>query len=323
MSGFLHRALGGVERTARKLRERSSPPGGFADLEMHLWMLADEVRAQAFEAAIQRTVTPGDVVVDVGTGTGLLAMMACRAGAARVYAIEETEVHRLARTVIDANGFSGKIEVLHGRSTALDLPERADVVVSETIGSFVFSEGVLPTLFDARRRFLKEGGGLIPGRIRVFMTPVESHAEGIGFWERPVRGFDYMAARDHLAFDTPMAARKIGPGNHLAGRQLLYDVDFTVDEEGFRFDRTVSFTALREGRLHGFLGTWEAVLHSEVTLACDPSGPPVHWPPILFRLREGLTVRPGQRIILKFVRRDPPGWRWKWDAEVQGEQSDH
>lgn len=322
MTGLLHRALETVERAARRLRTRRAG-AAFADLEMHLWMLADRVRADAYREAIEKTVRSGDVVVDVGAGTGLLSMMACQAGASRVYAIEETGVIALARRIVEANGMGDRIRLLEGRSSAVTLPEKADVVVSETIGSFVFSEGILPTLHDARRRLLREEGAMIPGRIRLYMTPVESFDEGIGFWERPVCGFDYAPARDHVAAGRPVAARKIAPGNHLAARELLYDLDFATGEREFPFRRKVAFSAGREGILHGFLATWEAELRPGVILACDPSAPPVHWPPLLFRLKHGIPVARGRRIILKFVRKDLPGWQWEWDAEVQGEQSDH
>src|SRR5262245_18149455 len=110
---------------------------------MHLWMLRDEMRVEAYEQALIKAVKAGDVVADVGAGTGLLSMIACRAGAARVYAIEETWIIDLARTLIEANGYADRIILMRGNSARINLPSRVDVVVSETIGSFVFSEEIL------------------------------------------------------------------------------------------------------------------------------------------------------------------------------------
>ncbi|MBI3447376.1 MAG: 50S ribosomal protein L11 methyltransferase [Acidobacteria bacterium] len=290
---------------------------GFSDMEMHLWMLADDVRAEAFERAIARTVKPGDVVVDLGAGTGLLSLMACRAGAARVYAIERSPILDVARSIAKANGFEDRVVFMRGDSTALSLPERADVVVSETIGAFVFSEEILWSLVDARTRLLRTGGGLIPQGVMIFLAPVESFEEGIGLLERPIRGFDYRPAVRHVPVGTMTAARRIRRRDFLAAERAVYDVDFRTASAEMDFDRALEFTAGRDGVLHGFAGFWRAAMCEGVELRCDPDGPPVHWPTLLFRLPAGLPVREGDRIRLRFGKADRPGWSWTWTAGVE------
>ena len=154
MSPWIRKSLEIAQKVLRRARERAGLVSGFSDLEMHLWMLADETRAEAYEQAIRGAVRAGDVVVDVGAGTGLLSLMACRAGASRVYAIEEARIVDLAVTIARENGFADRIVFLRGNSLKIEVPEKADVVVSETIGSFVFSENILAILDDARRRFM-------------------------------------------------------------------------------------------------------------------------------------------------------------------------
>ena len=301
----------------RRLREKAGLVSGFSDIEMHLWMLRDDARAEAFERALTKAIRPGDVVVDVGAGTCLLSMMACRAGAARVYAIEETGIIDLARTLVQQNGYGDRIVLLRGNSGRIRLPESADVVVSETIGSFVFSEAILETMEDARRRFLKPGGILIPGQISIRVAPVESWQEGIGFLERPVRGFDYRAAAELFDSEMVVAAKAIGKGHLLDDARPLYEIDFSAGAGITNFDRTLEFTARRDGVLHGFVGTWRARLHDDVDLICEPGGPPVHWPPLLFPLPGGIPVRAGDRIVLSFARKDRPGWHWKWSVRIR------
>lgn len=150
------------------LRDASAtqPAGRFhGEIGMHIAMLNDAARTMAFLSAITRSVRPGDVVVDLGTGTGVLAMAAARAGAARVYAIEASSFADTAEEIIAANGFADVVKVVRGWSTDIELPERADVLVSEIIGNDPFAEGVLHYIGDARRRFLKQGGRLLPDRI--------------------------------------------------------------------------------------------------------------------------------------------------------------
>jgi hypothetical protein len=146
---------------------------GFDSPSIHARMLDDEARTRTFVGAIRDVVRPGDVVVDIGTGTGILAMAAAQAGARHVYAIESGAIALAAREIIEANGLGDRVTVLHGRSTAVTLPERADVLVSETIGDDPFSEGIVETLHDARRRLLAPGGRVIPRSLAVRVLPVD------------------------------------------------------------------------------------------------------------------------------------------------------
>ena len=107
-------------------------------------------------------VRPGDVVLDVGAGSGILSMFAARAGAARVYAVERTTVAVMAQELAAANGFADVIEVIQGDMMDIELPERVDVIVSEWLGGFGIDEGMLPPVIAARERWLKPGGVMIP-----------------------------------------------------------------------------------------------------------------------------------------------------------------
>jgi precorrin-6B methylase 2 len=143
------------------------PPPQGREIEMHIELLDDAARTQAYLAAIRANVRPGDVVVDLGTGNAVLAMAAARAGASRVYAIEASTFAGVAEQIILANGLADRIVVLRGWSNQIELPERADVLVSEIIGNDPLAEGVLLYVPDAIRRFLKPGGRILPNRIEV------------------------------------------------------------------------------------------------------------------------------------------------------------
>jgi predicted RNA methylase/Flp pilus assembly protein TadD len=133
----------------------------------HLPMLADQARNDAYERAIIAKVQPGDIVLDIGTGSGLLAMMAIRAGAAHVYACEADEILAdLAREIVERNGFQDQITILAKHSTALvigeDLPRRADLLVTEIFDRAVVGEGVLPTMNHAWQNLLEAEARVIP-----------------------------------------------------------------------------------------------------------------------------------------------------------------
>lgn len=144
----------------------------FGAPDLHLGMLNDRIRTSRYLAAIREVVRLGDVVVDIGTGSGVLAMAAAQAGARHVYAIEASAIGETARKNFEINGLADRISLLQGWSTRLSLPERADVLVSEIIGNEPLGENVLEITSDARRRMLKPNARLVPGKVRILGLPV-------------------------------------------------------------------------------------------------------------------------------------------------------
>lgn len=144
---------------------------------IHVRMLNDRSRTEAYLKAIQEVVMPGDVVLDLGTGTGILAVAAAKRGARRVYAIEATSIGAAADKLFEANGFSDRISLVSGWSTQIALPERVDVMVSEIIGDAPFGERVRDLTWDARRRFLKPDARIIPHSLRVMAQAVRVPAD--------------------------------------------------------------------------------------------------------------------------------------------------
>ncbi|GAA0312117.1 hypothetical protein GCM10009087_22810 [Sphingomonas oligophenolica] len=143
---------------------------------VHTWhfsIVRDEARNRVYDTALRNAIFPGCTVLEIGTGTGLLAMMAARAGAARVITCEvDPAVAAAARDNIAVNGFADRVTVVNKHSTRLELGDvggQADILVSEIVSNDLLSEGALPAHEDAVPRLLKPGGAVIPvrGRIRI------------------------------------------------------------------------------------------------------------------------------------------------------------
>ena len=92
-------------------------------------MMADAGRTSAYARALEARIAPGSVVMDIGTGAGLFALLGCRAGAARVYAVEFDDVIQLAREAAAANGFADRIQFVHATTGA---PSRGLFSVTST-----------------------------------------------------------------------------------------------------------------------------------------------------------------------------------------------
>src|SRR5664279_4869594 len=134
--------LGGCGRRGRRHRRavyvegvrtpiKHDPDPLYAEFEVHRTMIRDQVRTEAFRRAIDSVVSPGDIVLDVGAGSGILSLFAARAGAARVYAVEQTSIAVLAQQLAAANGVAEIVQVIQGDILDVEPPERVDVLVSE------------------------------------------------------------------------------------------------------------------------------------------------------------------------------------------------
>ncbi len=172
----LHR-WGVLESPDRRKPRLRSHHDWFNAAPVHIRMLNDRARTASYQRAIRETVTSGDVVVDVGTGTGVLAITAAMAGARHVYAIEGSTMGRLAQRNFITNRLADRITLIEGRSTHVDLPEKADVMVSEIIGNDPLDESILETTADAVKRLLRPGARLIPANLRIYGLPVEVPGE--------------------------------------------------------------------------------------------------------------------------------------------------
>lgn len=150
---------------------------GLDRLDLHARMLDDLDRVRAYTDALRQVVTPDSVVLDLGTGTGVLAIAAARAGARRVYAVEAGGIAAVAEEMFRLNGVADRVTLVHGWSTRISLPERADVLVGEIIGNDPFCEGVLEAYADARARLLRPGAAILPQRVRLYAVPVTLPAE--------------------------------------------------------------------------------------------------------------------------------------------------
>jgi len=241
-------------------------------VDEHREYLADRHRLSAYERAIAEVVRPGDVVLDLGAGTGIFGLLACRVGAARVYAVEVTSFIALTRAIARANACSDRIVHIKEHSAHVTLPERVDVVVCDQIGRFGFEAGVIENLADARRRFLKPGGRLVPSAVELWVTAAEcpeAFAQ-IEFWNTRPAGVDVTPART-IAANTGYS-RHLKAGELLAAPVCTGRVDLTHD-----VPRPLRLTARlhveRAGTLHGLGGWFVAELSPLVTMTNSPLAP--------------------------------------------------
>jgi Ribosomal protein L11 methyltransferase (PrmA) len=268
-------------------------------LDEHHRYLADGARLAAFERALKEVVRPGDVVVDLGAGTGILGLLACRAGAGRVYALESTSLIGVAREIARANQFGERITFLKQYSRWADLPEKADVVVADQIGRFGFEAGVFEYFADARKRLLKPEGVTVPGRIDLIAAPVETEEvwSRIEFWETTPLGFDVGPGL--------MIARNTGypvqyePAELLGEPAVLASLDPGVVGATI-IQAQANVVIDRQGVLHGVGGWFAAQLSPATAMSNSPLAPDrINRHNVFFPVERPVPVVSGDHVHIK------------------------
>jgi SAM-dependent methyltransferase len=286
-------------------RRPGSPParGSVAHLEglllLHETLLADGARNRAFLEALTARPLRGAAVLDIGSGSGVWAVTAAKLGAGRVVAVErEPFLVPVIRRLAAENGVADRVEVIHEDSRRVRLPREFDVVISETVGNWGFDEAVVPVLADARSRFLRPGGALIPQAIALLAAPVHltrrragARAAGLALGVESLRGLSLHVPR-------PIAARDFRP---LARPARLTRVDLHRAPADLPLAGLRGRWTLREARRVDAVAVWvEMTLAPRVVLS-TLSG--THWYPSLFpvepvgagrgALELSLTLGPG------------------------------
>lgn len=290
-------------------------------IEYHRTLIADQVRVAAFQEALARTIRPGEsVVVDIGTGSGLLAFIAAKLGARRVYAYEMAEIGAVAERVKRLNRLRN-VELIPGRSTDMIDPPRGDIVVSETLGNMAFEESLIETMIDARARHVKKGGILVPGRVRQFVAPVISprlHAE-LTAWDRLGHDLDFGPARD-MSLNN-VYVRQIAPAELLEGGRSAVcwdDVDLAAVKSSTRRGQA-RWTIASAVTVYGFAVWWAAELLPALTLATDPRGPATHWEQLYFPMLAPVPLAPGESLgaEIRTTTSEARGTDMSWSVTVQ------
>jgi SAM-dependent methyltransferase len=282
-------------------------------------MLQDAERVERFQQAIASTVQPGDVVLDIGSGTGLLSFIALQCGAARVYVVEIGSVIEVARQIATANGYADRIVFLNDLSTKITLPEKVDVIVSETIGNFGLDEGIVKWIADAAARHLKPGGRIIPQSLRLFAAPVETPElyRRVEEWSRAVCNIDYASA-GHLATNQLHWVKFAGAA-FLSEPQPWANVRLREAAKSST-SGPASFTCTRDGNLHGIGGWFEAELCPGIFVSNSPASKTSSWSHGLLLLQQPVPVRIGDRVDVKLsVHANGSQWRWRVRCTRPGE----
>lgn len=275
-------------------------------------MLQDFVRTGTYYAAVMenRSDFEGRVVVDVGAGSGILSLFAAQAGAKHVYAVEASEMVEHAQRLISGNPSLGqRITIIKGKVEDVELPEKADILISEPMGTLLVNERMLESYVIARDRFLAPDGKMFPTTGRIHMAPFSDEylyvemANKALFWQQHnFFGVD-LTPLHSSAFDGYFSQPVVDAFDPrlLISPPTYHTLDFTKmkEEDLYEIDIPLSFVSSVGTRVHG-LACWFDVLFNGSTvqrwLTTAPGSPTTHWYQLRCVLAQPLYVMAGQEI---------------------------
>jgi len=281
-------------------------------------MIADAPRMNAYAEALRQTVKPDSVVLDLGCGPGVFALLACKFGARRVYAVEPNNIIGLAREAAAANGFADRIEFFESLSTEITLPERASIIISDLRGVLPWFQQHIPSIIDARERLLARGGTLIPRRDHLWAGVVEAPAaydELVGPWNNRLE-LD-LSAGTHLITNTWRKTR-IRPEQLLVEPVCWTTIDYyEVDSADIRAN--ISWRVARNGTAHGVAVWFDSDLADGVGFSNHPAAPELIYGNGLFPFSQPVEVLQGERINVRLeAKMVGDDYVWRWDTDFFG-----
>lgn len=275
-------------------------------------MLQDYVRTGTYYAAVieNRADFHGRVVVDVGAGSGILSLFAAQAGAKHVYAVEASEMAEYAHRLVAGNPSLGqRITIVKGKVEEVELPEKADILISEPMGTLLVNERMLESYVIARDRFLVPNGKMFPTVGRIHMAPFSDEflfveiANKALFWQQqnyygvdltPLYGSAFQGYFSQPVVDAFDPRLLVAPA-------IFHTLDFTrmKEEELYEVDIPLSFISSVGARVHG-LACWFDVLFNGSSvqrwLTTAPGAPTTHWYQLRCVLSQPIYVMAGQEI---------------------------
>jgi SAM-dependent methyltransferase len=280
--------------------------GDYAQLALHRLMLSDRVRTESYGRALASAVKTGDVVLDVGAGTGIMGMLAVRAGARKVYAVEQAGIVELARRLVQRNGMEDRIEIIESAVESVELPERVDVIVGEWMGCHGVDENLLPSILLARDRWLKPGGRVVPEAVTSWLAPAEDEdlSEELGLWRSCPYDLDFSALAEASANEVRMGHHGSTADKLLAEPQQLWTVDVRsvpLEEARRPFSARLRFSASRRGRLAILVAWFVARFPDGSALTNAPDAPETHWGRSGFPLNNEIAVEPGTAVEVELT----------------------
>ena len=275
----------------------------YSTFYIHEEMLKDKIRTGSYEKAIMnnKEIFKDKIVLDIGSGTGILAIFACFAGAKHVYAIEFADIADYAKEIIKINNLQNQITIFKKKVEEVELPcDKVDIIISEWMGYFLLYESMLDTVLYARNKWLKENGILMPDRAKLYLCGLEDQNykyTKINSWEN-VFDFDFSFLKG-AAISEPLID-VCNKNNIISTVKKFFDIDlYTVKKEDLDFSSGYEIEFIRDDTFNCLVCWFDVVFSkvpNKVTLKTGPFDNPTHWKQTIFYIEDDIKVKKGEKL---------------------------
>ncbi len=291
----------------RRVRYNRWNREAFSDLYEHEKMLSDRVRVGNYAAGIKSLIQPGQTVVDLGTGNGILSMLAAARKPKKIYALDHSRFIDVARQLADSNNIDC-IEFINKNSRSFEPSEKVDVILHEQMGDDLFSENMLENILELKERMLKPNGIVVPAKFDLYLEPVSLHDEYRvqRFHEHRIEGVDFSVFKDNPLTDkyrTHSYDRHFLIASAFSGLLckpepvLSLDLNTLKSLDEIKLQHRSLRTTIAGGRLDGLVLYFRCRFTDIIGFDTSPFNTHTHWGNRFFRA-DSQPVKPGDKIML-------------------------
>ena len=268
----------------------------YSTTSLHYDMINDKYRTLTYCKSIENNSNSfkDKIVLDVGSGTGILSLFAARSGAKKVYAVECTSIGYISEKIIKDNHFEDVITVIHGRLEDIEIPEKVDIIISEWMGYALYFEVMLPSVIMARDKYLNDGGALLPSNAKLYISGIEDleyYLTTIDFWN-DVYGFNFGEMKEKAL--TEPVVDGVEKWQILTNNVTISDINIhTCDANACFFTSPFALTVSKDGELSAF-ALWFDVFfddfQNKYTLSTSPFKKSTHWKQTTLFLKHPIKI---------------------------------
>lgn len=316
----------------------------YGDISVHELMLRDKPRTAAYQKFMQQNsnLLKDKIVLDVGSGTGILSLFAASAGAKQVFAVEASSIADLSQSIIEENKMEDKVKVIKGKIEEVSLPvDKVDIIISEWMGFYLLHESMLDSVIFARDKYLAEDGLMIPSDAVLYMTPVNMSsyvAENILFWDN-IYGYNFSSVK-YAVLGNKMCEPTITcieKSQCVAEPEIFCELDLktVIMKDIQNINQTLSYTFTKPGLVHGFASWFDVEFKGPiaappdqgtkiVTLSTSPATRQTHWKQTVIFLPASMTVDEGDQItaIIDLSQDEGNKRHYNISVEIIGEEDE-
>ena len=275
----------------------------YSNFNIHEEMLKDKVRTGAYQKAIlnNKEIFKDKIVLDIGSGTGILSFFAAEAGAKHVYGIEFADIADFSIEIIKKNNMQDKITIIKAKVEEAELPvEKVDIILSEWMGYFLLYESMLDCVLYARDKWLKEDGYMFPDRAQMFLAGIEDknykHRK-INSWNN-IYGFNMKCIKE-AAIAEPLIDNCTDE-YIISSTCKIYDIDlYKIKKEELDFMSGYEIVFDCDDCFNGLVSWFNVSFNKVQNKVILPTGPydkPTHWKQVVFYIEDDVYVKKGEKL---------------------------